>query len=59
MKNQRELEKFQKMFEGKKKTRDRRVYEEEQQDSFIKKYWLYMLIISLLSVSIGFYMSNY
>lgn len=57
VRNQKELEKYQKMFEGKKKTRDRRIYEEEKQENFIKKYWIIILISTVLSISIGLYLS--
>lgn len=38
LKNKKELEKYQKLFEGKKKQRDRRQYDEEEDVGFIYRY---------------------
>ncbi|CAH1179658.1 unnamed protein product [Phaedon cochleariae] len=56
LKNKKELEKYQKMFEGKKKQRDRRSMEDEEQIGFVKKYWISMICsISVILLSSGAY----
>ncbi|KAJ8941974.1 hypothetical protein NQ314_010198 [Rhamnusium bicolor] len=55
LKNRKELEKYQKMFEGKKKNRNRKFYEEEEEISLIKKYRFVFLSVTLLVISFLIY----
>ncbi|KAJ8949734.1 hypothetical protein NQ318_005055 [Aromia moschata] len=48
-KNKKELEKYQKMFEGKKKNRVRRTNEEHEEASLVKRYW-YVVAFSLVII---------
>lgn len=57
IKNQRELELYQKKFSGKKKNKDRRVYEEEENASFVKKYWMLVLTVFIVIASIVIYLA--
>ncbi|CAH1115827.1 unnamed protein product [Psylliodes chrysocephalus] len=56
IKNKKELEKYQKIFEGKKKNRERRRHEDEVEDGFIKKYWVILVAVFVMFVSLGGYL---
>ncbi|XP_008191258.2 NF-X1-type zinc finger protein NFXL1 [Tribolium castaneum] len=51
LKNERELAKYKKIFESKKRTRDRRAYEEEEEVTFIKKYWFLITTFTAVVLS--------
>ncbi|XP_056634026.1 NF-X1-type zinc finger protein NFXL1 [Diorhabda sublineata] len=53
--NKKELEKYQKMFEGKKKNRERRRCEDEVEDGILKKYWYIIVSILFIIISVLFY----
>ncbi|KAH1004003.1 hypothetical protein HUJ04_003825 [Dendroctonus ponderosae] len=55
IRNQRELELYQKKFSGKKKNKDRRVHEEEENGSFLKKYWLLVPTVFIVIASVVLY----
>lgn len=40
IRSQRELEQYEKKFSGRKKVKDKRVFDDNEEDSFIRKYWL-------------------
>ncbi|XP_017781549.1 PREDICTED: NF-X1-type zinc finger protein NFXL1 [Nicrophorus vespilloides] len=55
IKNQKELEKYEKMMQGKKKSKERKNVEIVEQKSFMQKYW--MFIVGFVVVAIGIYLS--
>lgn len=55
LKNKKELEKYQKLFEGKKKQRERKHHDEQEEVHFIYKYKLAFISSILLIISIVIY----
>lgn len=52
LKNEKELAKYKRIFEGKKRTRDRKSYENTEEASFIKRYWFILATITIFLVSV-------
>lgn len=55
-KNRKELEKYQKLFEGKRKIKDRKTLEQEEQISFLKQYWVLLVTVFMVPLAVGFYL---
>uniref|UniRef100_A0A1Y1M097 PHD-type domain-containing protein n=4 Tax=Photinus pyralis TaxID=7054 RepID=A0A1Y1M097_PHOPY len=55
--NRRELEKYEKLFHGKKKVKDRKVVSEKEEKSFFQKYWLIVTSTLILVIAIYFIFS--
>lgn len=55
LKNEKELAKYNRLFEGKKKNRDRRQHEEEQETTFLQKYWVLISSCSLFLLATVFF----
>lgn len=55
-KDKRELERYQKMFEGKKKFKDRKMKEAEEKISFFGRYWAVLVSMFLVPLAISIYL---
>lgn len=54
IRNQRELERYEKMFQSKKKNNKKKVQEETREKSIFQKYWLVGVFVVLIAVAIYF-----
>ncbi|KAJ3662166.1 hypothetical protein Zmor_006522 [Zophobas morio] len=58
LRNEKELAKYKKLFENKKKGRERRLYDEIEEVSFIKKYWFIITSTTTLHAGLQAAMNN-